>query len=131
VNNFGVLTPHGGSSIAGIAWNSHPVALNTGKPSGYQTKYQNTLPDNPITGWNGDQGHHFAAFFQFGYKYGAAAGSVTAFATEWWQGLESGVLNAGDVALGEAAAQIGANLKAGKISMSDVASIIQSTLCLH
>jgi len=131
VNNLGVLTPRPGSSVAGIAWNTNPVALNTGQSSGYQAPYQNTLPDNPTTGWNGDQGHRFSAFCAFGYKYGAGASSVVAFAMEWWQGTDSGVLNAGDVALGEAAAKIGADLKSGKISTSDVSSVILHTICAH
>jgi len=131
VRDFGVLTPAPGSSTpgTGIAWNSSPVALNTGQASGYATQYQNTIPDNPATGWNGDQGHHFAAFFQFGYLHGAAAGQVLAFGMEWWQGTMSGVLNVGDVALGEVAAQIGADLASGH-DMGAAANAIRG-LCSH
>ena len=141
VNDFGVLTPKGGSSVAGIAWNSNPVYLNLpGESSGYQTQFQNTVPDNPTTGWNGDQGHHFAAFFEFGFKYGnllggtlgSAAGAVTAFALEYFQGpTEGNVLNQGDINLGVAAAELGSALASGNASMSDIPSAIQNLLCSH
>jgi hypothetical protein len=85
----------------------------------------------PTTGWNGDQGHHFAAFFELGYEYsvaGLSPGSLAAFVLEYVQGLDSGVMNVGDVNLGEAAAQIGAQLASKQISMSQVAGKIQG-LC--
>jgi hypothetical protein len=133
VQAFGVLTPAALSNlIPGIAFNTQYLELNSGQASGYQSQYQNTLPDNPVTGWNGDQGHHFAAFFQFGFVSGStSAGSLAAFGLEYFQSLDSGVMNLGDVALGEAAAQIGASLRAGTITTAQVAQQIGSTLCQH
>jgi hypothetical protein len=107
VQAFGVLTPQQlATGLApGMSWNTNPVFLNSGQPSGFDSAYQNTLPDNPVTGWNGDQGHHFAAFLQAGYLYGSGTASFQAWALEYWEGLDSGIMNLGDVNLGEAAAQ--------------------------
>jgi hypothetical protein len=131
VEDFSVLVPSAGATSFFIETSSYPVALNTGQASGYLSQYQNTLPDNPTTGWNGDQGHHFAAFFELGYEYsvaGLSPGSLAAFALEYIQGMDSGVMNVGDVNLGEAAAQIGAALASKQISLSQVAGKIQG-LC--
>jgi hypothetical protein len=135
VEAFGVLTPSALSNITpGVAWNSNPVFLNPAsnpQPSGYAAQYQNTLPDNADTGWNGDQGHHFAAFFQAGYLYGSNAAGMAAWALEYWQGLDSGIMNLGDVNLGEVAAQIGADLRSGVITTAQVGNAIKNNLCQH
>ena len=133
VQAFGVLTPDQLATgvSPGMSWNTNPVYLNSGQPSGFDPSYQNTLPDNPVTGWNGDQGHHFAAFLQAGYLYGFGTASSQAWALEYWEGLNSGIMNLGDVNLGEAAAQIGAGLAAGTIKPGDVAGIINNTICQH
>ena len=109
------------------------VGLNTGQASGFRGDYQNTLPDgrrgNPS--WNGDQAHHFAAFFQFGYRHRATAGENASSILEYFQGLDSGVMNLGDVRLGNVAAQTGADLRAGLIGREDVGQRISETLCNH
>jgi hypothetical protein len=133
VQDFGVLTPSAGLTgfVPGISSTSNPVQLNTGQSSGFLSQYQNTLPDNPATGWNGDQAHHFAAFFQFGYVYsllGFGPGAIASFALEYAEGLDSGIMNLGDVNLGDAAVQIGEDLASGKISTADVAGRIKA-LC--
>lgn len=140
VRDFGVLTPNSTATQipgAGIAWNTRPVALNTGQASGFGADYQNTLPDDKRTGWNGDQAHHFAAFFQFGYVHssrtlgGTSLADVASFTLEYFQGLDSGVMNLGDVRLGERAGQIGADLMNGRITRGQVGMEIRSTLCRH
>jgi hypothetical protein len=135
VASFGILTPRDVASRvgagAGVTSSSSPVFLNSGQASGYKTGYQNTTPDNASTGWNGDQGHHFAAFFQLGYQLGGTAGSVTSAVFELLQATlttNSG-LNMGDVQLGIDAALMGAGLKAGTISTADLAGQIRQTLC--
>jgi RHS repeat-associated protein len=88
--------------------------------SGFASKYR----DNDQFA---DQVHHFAAFFQFGYQMGALWGSVAA-------GISDSLpYNSGDIALGRAAAAIGADLRAGtsdgtSFGLGDVAGRI-SKLC--
>jgi hypothetical protein len=104
IESFGVLTPmQFASRIGAVASNSQAVFLNTGQASGYAPAYQNSTPDGGYgdPSWNGDQGHHFAAFFQFGYLYGPVAGAA---AVDIFEGAEAllngGPLNQGDVNLG-------------------------------
>lgn len=52
---------------------------------GYGVGYQNTRDDSPDG--NGDQGHHFAAFFELGYLYPNAPGGFLAEAFEWGEAL--------------------------------------------
>ncbi len=110
---FGILTPvifFG--DVGGISSVSKPVFLNSGEPGGFQDPLQNTINDDPKAGQNGDQGHHFAAFFQFGYLYGSGAlGAAAAYAYEFGQGLANGGTNYGDIKLGVLASQIGADLR--------------------
>ena len=86
----------------------------------------------PKTGWNGDQGHHFAAFFEYGYEHPDLG---VFFAPGAFEGLEAWLkdqkLNMGDVALGMAAAQVGADLKTGVIHIGDVTSAILNEICKH
>jgi hypothetical protein len=133
VQSFGVLVPQiSATQIGGIPSNTNAVYLNTGQASGYQSIYQNTTPDNPSTGWNGDQGHHFAAFFEFGFQYGGSLGAITSAVYEWAQafGGSSG-LNMGDIQLGITAAEMGAGLKAGTISAANIGNLINATVCQH
>ena len=118
VRSFGILTPVTVAGlVASIVSSANRVYLNTGQASGYAANFQNISPDNARTGWNGDQGHHFAAFLQLGYQMGAAAGGIASDIFERFQALFRGeTVNRGDIALGIVAAQIGGGLKAGEIS---------------
>ena len=132
IKDFGVLIPGILVSQAGLKYySSAAVALNTGQASGYQRDYQNSTPDNPATGWNGDQGHHFAAFFEFGYLYGNAAGNNMASLYEQVQGLRDGGTNQGDVELGKVAASLGAGLKSGSYDPGQIGEMIRGLLCKH
>ena len=131
VRDFGVLTPNVtvATLAPGIASSISPVALWTsGEPSGYASQFQNTL-DDTSTG-NGDQGHHFAAYFQFGWNYGASAGSTASWWGEQIQALKRGEpLNQGDVNLGIAAAMIGSQLASGAITADQVGGRIRDVVC--
>jgi hypothetical protein len=131
IQSFGVLIPQtAAGSSAGIPWNSKAVLLNTGQSSGFDPLYQNSPDDTP--GWNGDQGHHFAAFLAYGYLHSSTA-EIAAIGYEIAQGLfswSSGT-NFGDIMLGVAAAQMGADLASGKIKPSDLPSLINNELCKH
>lgn len=91
-----------------------PIYFWSGGESGFAPQYRDNSPQFQ------DQGHHFAAFFQFGYQAGAAWGNVAATLLD--------LLNPGDRELGRRAAQIGADLRAGRISMWGVAFEL-SQLC--
>src|SRR5437016_8208076 len=84
--------------------------------------------------WNGDQGHHFAAFFQYGYKYGGAAGSIGSAVFELLQAALGSVagktLNMGDVQLGIDAALMGASLHSGP-SQGEIGQHIRDKLDQH
>ena len=130
VEAFGVLVPKQlATQVGRVPWNSRPVYLNTGQPSGYAPEYQNTTPDGRTgdPSWNGDQGHHFAAFFEYGYQ-NPGSGSSTAY---WFEVLEGfrGTFNQNDVNLGVVAAQMGAALKAGIRSASEIAGLIRDLVC--
>jgi RHS repeat-associated protein len=127
VRDLGVLAPNTTAAKAGLSyWNTAAVSLyNHAGDNGFIPGFQNTLPDS--TAGNGDQVHHFAAFFEYGFANGAFAGGVMALAFEQVEGWNSSV-NDGDVSLGILASQWGADLKAGKLSPSDIGSKIQG-LC--
>jgi RHS repeat-associated protein len=137
VKDFAALIPKINATQIGLRWfNSMALFLNTGQTSGYLQPFQNTVPDNPMTGWNGDQGHHFAAFFEFGYQYaslGPGSLSFFAYAYEWGQagGSLLAPINWGDVRLGGVAAMIGYDLKMGYTTRGAVSSQISDTLCKH
>jgi RHS repeat-associated protein len=65
------LVPRQFATLAGglLYYSGSPqtVFLWSSGPSGYAASYQNTTPDS--TAGNGDQGHHFAAFFEFGFLH--------------------------------------------------------------
>ena len=133
---FGNLTPgQRASNVAGISTSANPVFLYAGGSNGFAAQYQNTIPDAGAgSPNNGDQGHHFAAFFQIGFAYGAGFGDALARIFEggemFFNNLAGSVgpLNSGDIALGMAAVQIGADLASGRISTSGAAGRIRS-LC--
>jgi len=134
MSDFGALVPKQAASSVLKYWNTNAVTLWSSGPSGFAKPFQNTTDDS--SNGNGDQGHHFAAFFEFGYQYGGAVGGVATDIfelTESFIGMLKGQgfsLNGGDIALGLVAAQIGSDLKAGKISREGVSSEIQR-LCNH
>ena len=77
------------------------LLLNTGQPSGCLEEFQNTLP-------------------QVGYYAGTTVASKDSFGLESWEGLDTGIMNQGDINLADVAAQIGADFRSGAISMDDV-----------
>ncbi len=103
-----------------------PFLLTAGVPSGYLPQFQNTLDDQP--GWNGDQGHHFAAFFDLGYFSGRTARLVAVIYERGQAAARETAVNQGDIDLGIQAAQIGLELGSGTIGVGDVAGRIQN-LC--
>lgn len=126
VQDFGLLTPKQfASTITGVGTASPPIYMGTGQPSGYLLQYQNTPASD-----SSDQGHHFAAFFQLGFLYGAA--DASAFAIDF-EILEAGFnfqnINFGDISLGIAAAELGAEVKSGAISPGSVGTWIRQNLC--
>jgi hypothetical protein len=126
VNAFSVLTPAAsGESTFGVSWNSEPVFFGgaAGQTSGFSLQYQDGY--GSTAGPNSsDQGHHFAGLFQFGYQNPTLSG-IGAFGYEYYEGTTE---NQGDINLGNFAASLGAQLRAGTITPSGVASQI-GTLC--
>ena len=99
--------------IGGI---SNPVVMLQGMPgatSGFAAGYQDS-----INRTNPDQVHHFAAYFQLGYSAGGLFGSAVAL----YHDLSPP--NPGDILLGTVAAQMGADVRSGKLSMFDVVAEI-------
>ena len=124
VQSFGVLIPQTtAGALAGIPQNSNSVSLNTGQQSGFVPLYQNTPNDQP--GWNGDQGHHFAAFFAYGFLH-PSSGLTAATFYEIGQALGNGSLdvNTGDIVLGALAAELGRELAVGQITPQQVSAMI-------
>jgi hypothetical protein len=106
--------------IPGLGGNSAYTALNANQsPSGFQTQFQDQIP-------NADQAHHFAAFFQLGFVYGAGTGALAA---TWWERLEGTAGNVGDINLGTVAARMGAYLASGVLPVNQVADTIRENLC--
>ena len=106
--------------IPGISGNAGYVAINPGNTaSGFASQYQDQIP-------NADQIHHFAAFFQLGFVYGAGVGSSAA---SWWEKLEGTSGNVGDINLGTVASLIGAYVASGVLPVGEVADTIRGLLC--
>jgi RHS repeat-associated protein len=105
------------------------VTLYNGGDNGFQAQFQNTVNDLGVAG-NGDQAHHFAYFLQLGFQSGSSSvASLAALVLEQYEALQTGsVVNTGDVALGIAAAQIGANLRNGTESIQGAVGDIRG-LC--
>jgi RHS repeat-associated protein len=109
-----------------IASSSNAVTLlppGSTIPSGFGTQYQEGY-DSQYP----DQTHHFAAFFQLGFFGGAAIGAAAA---RYLDSTNLAQYNPGDIALGIAASQLGADFRAGKISASQIGNDIRQTLCQH
>ena len=124
VDAFGILTPNNRFlQLAAIQTSSQPVLFGTGLKSGYLPQYRNSDVDV-----NGDQGHHFAAFFQIGFRGGIGAASAAAVALEMAEGISS-PFNYGDVSLALAAGQIGADLSKGYLHPNDLGNRIVHDLC--
>jgi len=138
-NSFGILTPaQFGTDLAGIATSNSPTLLNVGQPSGYQVQYQNVPPDSPTS--NGDQGHHFAAFFQLGYQwssfpswFGTVASNIFEVGESLVNLVKNGsfTLNTGDINLGAEAAGLGWAVAKGIIPQQAVGNWIRNNLCAH
>jgi hypothetical protein len=123
VQSFGVFVPssHTMLKLASFA-NYHIESTSSpeylapgGGDSGFREGYQD------IVGWE-DQSHHFAAYFQFGYQAGSTIATLAAYITE------QNPWNRADIALGIFAAELGAQLSSGKLTMSDIGNRI-SSLC--
>ena len=126
VEDLGVLVPNTMAAKLGLNfWNTNPVSMYNGDDNGFSSTYQNTVPDS--ASGNGNQEHHFAAFFELGYAIGALPASQVAY---WFEQFEDilGPPNAGDIALGQMAAQWGADLKAGNLMPWQIGDRIQG-LC--
>jgi RHS repeat-associated protein len=112
VNAFGFLTPsdsmRGLNTVAGAVGirSAHgDTRLNrTSQPSGFAAQFRDELP-------GADQAHHFALFFQLGYRGGALEGAVIA---RVWEVINGTPGNSGDIRLGETAAVIGNALRLHK-----------------
>ena len=86
VRDFSILTPANKlPGSPGFDGTSNYIRLNQGSGSGYLPIFQNTYNDNGPSGTNGDQGHHFAAFFQLGYYRGELAGAGVSFWFEYFE----------------------------------------------
>ena len=125
-SDFQVLTPNSTAvqAVPGVSGQSGNQLVylgnNYGQASGFQTQYQDSISPSQ------DQGHHFAAFLQIGYWYGATVGSWAAVAYENLEGTSN---NTGDMNLGAKAAQLGAGLSSGAIKPGQVADWIRQNIC--
>ena len=129
VSSFGILTPFspGLGSAIGIAGSSSAVSLQVSpQTSGYASQYRNQDP----AGIQADQGHHFAMLFQIGYRYNEAIGTLVNTVHEVLSALRGGYdVNAGDILLGNYAAQLGRSLREGRISSYEIGYRISDDLC--
>ncbi|MFN9297541.1 MAG: hypothetical protein ACK6DZ_07495 [Acidobacteriota bacterium] len=98
---------------------------DTGNPSGYR--------DNLMQGKE-DQTHHFAFFFQLGYLLGSSSPAsipgpqtfILPILAEFVQGTPS---NLNDMRLGVEAMRIGADIRAGRLSLRNAASAVATSVC--
>jgi RHS repeat-associated protein len=130
------LTPNSapGQSLLGVQAAGKGLGTE-GSASGFSSEYQNTYPDNPITGWNGDQTHHFAGFFQLGFSH--PEGAVLSFSAAF-EAAESlfhtltghpESVNWGDIRLGGAAGQIAQGMANGSLAPGQIGAAIRSQVC--
>ena len=127
VNDFMNLVPSGWwSPLIPSVTAGQQVVLYQGGDNGFLSQFRNTVDDS--ANGNGDQAHHFAAFLEWGYEFGSAAGQTASSFLEFAQGLYNGTVNGGDINLGNFAAQIGADLRSGTISITAAVQKI-SGLC--
>jgi RHS repeat-associated protein len=123
VSGFGALVDARSlpATLVGIQTSQNYVLLqpsNTYK-SGFKQDFRDTLIPNS------DQGHHFAAFLQFGYKFGSTAASLASSANE----LANMLVNRGDIELGKTAGNIGASLSNHDLKLQDLGEYIRNFLC--
>lgn len=125
VKGFATFTPNQTGAeallVSTISPTMYRAMLPQGKTSGFAKQYQDSNP-------NADQTHHFAAFLQIGYSFGSAAGSSIA---KLYERLEGTPGNAGDIALGSIAAQIGSELGNGSLLPENLGERINNDLCKH
>jgi hypothetical protein len=122
IQEFGVFVPSDhlavrAANAVGIPIASVSTGTNPFQPietSGFQGQYQDR--DGPGL----DQVHHFAAYFQFGYFVGSGSATLAS--------VVSDIANPGDIVLAQKAADIGARLRSGELSIHGVGSEI-SGLC--
>ena len=100
------------------------------QPNGYLPEYQDGFGSGANSSQisTADQGHHFAAFFQLGFVYGASVGASSASFLEMLQGSAS---NQGDINLGIVAARIGDYVHRGILSVDQVADALVSGKALY
>jgi hypothetical protein len=108
--------------------------------SGFAPQYQNDPPD--FQNWNGDQTHHFAAFFRVGYNKLTLSGkpALTFEGAEAFLGCikklvggrpEAEPLNQSDVQLGDLAQRLGQQMANGTLAGSQPWDAIRSQLCAN
>ena len=106
-----------------IPHNLKPISF-VGKTSGYLPIFQNTPGDNT------DQTHHFAAFFEFGYRFGAKAAASIGSLREQLEAIYDPLgLNEGDIELAVAAGNLGAYLSMGILPPDEVGQAIRENIC--
>jgi RHS repeat-associated protein len=106
--------------------NFNEVQLYNGGNNGFLSQFQNTVNDNAYG--NGDQAHHFAAFLQLGYEFDVGTASAASFVLEWYEAWRNGgPVNQGDIALGIYAAELGAGLRSGTVSIAGALQQIRGT----
>jgi RHS repeat-associated protein len=138
VDGFGALVPAVlPAMLAGIEYSKQPVYIgNTGLASGYLPQYRDS--SGPGT-QNQDQSHHFAFYFELGAMVGTAeskdpslgltAGLTLMFGAQLGEILQGTPSNSGDVALGNAAMQLGYSVGTGALKPSQLSSTIVRTIC--
>ncbi|MFN8941883.1 MAG: RHS repeat-associated core domain-containing protein, partial [Acidobacteriota bacterium] len=97
----------------------------TGAPSGYR--------DN-LTQGHEDQTHHFAFFFQLSYLLGSSSPAsipgpqtfILPILAEFVQGTPG---NLNDMRLGVEAMRIGSDMRAGRLSLSNAAAAVMTSVC--
>jgi hypothetical protein len=122
VQEFGVFVPATHLAVQAaqavgiaIAATSDFITFDPVSGSGFQPQYVNDDGSPAV-----DQIHHFAAFFQLGYRVGADAGNLAA--------IFSDIGNPGDQFLALRAVGIGDRLRRGELTRDGVAGEI-SQLC--
>ena len=98
-----------------------------GSISGFRVSYQNDESDEP-NGWNGDQSHHFAAYFQAGAAHPEAS-TVSPVPSLYEYGQSFSNPNIGDINLGYAAQELGQLYGLGAFSAADVGNRIRNNIC--
>ena len=110
------------AGLAAKSTNADNFLLDSGNAnvSGFYSMYQNS-DENGIAGPHLDQAHHFATFFQLGYKFGYLAALLA-------PAIDNPFTNSGDVFLGIAGASLGDAFARAALGFTDVAGQL-SNLC--